>query len=264
MKCIKPDIATAKCTSLCRNKSDRAIGAESCFLRRQSGTGSVVWQWKREFFVQHLQCAWAAGGVVGHRLNLQHLDRGPTSSMTSTHLHVHLFYSPGHCHISVFLVHVHGIGARLVAKPYSKVLHLGRIRFKYFADRENFAVGFLHALQLPQEVPKTRFRDDSVRRKNPHSVHRSFLRCLRSIAAALWDHTAHDMILVQPSHFIQQTMRCTMASLIAVTIRPKLADHTRNRFDHPRRKRQGTPTANDVVDSVNHICEAYTQGHIYY
>ncbi len=151
-----------------------------------------------EVLVEELEGVRATGIFGSDLLNLEDLNRGPASAMTTAHLHVHLLNGAGHGDIAVFLEHVHGVGARLVPQPNTKDLDDGRVLLVDLVHGENLTVRLLHALQLAQKVPETRLGNHLVRREDAHAVHRRLLILLGPSLAG--NHTADHMVLLQPSH----------------------------------------------------------------
>merc|ERR1711918_287941 len=81
-------------------------------------------------------------------LHLDHMDRGETSAVAASHLLVHLLHSMVGCECPVLLVHVGGVGARVITQ-----LDAG-LGLEDLADAEDLAMGLLHLDHTADEVPE--------------------------------------------------------------------------------------------------------------
>jgi len=72
--------------------------------------------------------------------------------------------------LTVLLVHVVCTRARVITDPNTEVLDLQRLLFMNNVDADDFTIGFFDLLQLPEEVPEPRLRDDLIRRKDAHTI----------------------------------------------------------------------------------------------
>lgn len=116
-----------------------------------------------------------------------YLDRPEAGSVTGGHILVQSVDGGNAGHLTVLLVHVVSAGARVVADPDAKVLHLlgallGDLTLSaailpcpslystHLVQGDDLAVRLLDLAELAEEVPEPRLGDNVVGRKNAHAV----------------------------------------------------------------------------------------------
>merc|ERR1719325_260191 len=137
--------------------------------------------------VVHLLDKRSAGLASFDGLNANNLNAVGTGSVTGSHIPVAGSHGGRNCQVTVFTVHVVGTRPRIVSEPDSKVLDFKRFLFSDFFNTDNLAGSFLEFPQLTQEIPKSRFGDNSVWSENSHTVQRSLGFILR------WQFTANNL-----------------------------------------------------------------------
>ena len=99
-----------------------------------------------------------------------YVDRPETRTVTCSHVLVEALDRISAREFTELLVHVVCTTARVVANPDTKVLDLQRLALKNLRNTNDLAVRLLHFLELPEEVPETRFGDNLARGEDAHTV----------------------------------------------------------------------------------------------
>jgi len=106
-------------------------------------------------------------------LNFNHtknVDRPETSTVTSSHILIEAFHRIRTGELAELLVHVVCTRARIISDPDTEDLNLQGLLLVNNIDTNNLSIGFLDFLQLTEEVPETRLRNDFIGRKDAHTV----------------------------------------------------------------------------------------------
>jgi len=85
---------------------------------------------------------------------LNDLNASWLRTVTTGHLRVHLRYGTINAHITVFLVHVVGVGTTFVTKPHAVVVHLSWPLIMDFINGKDFTTTLLCLFQFLHKVPK--------------------------------------------------------------------------------------------------------------
>jgi len=128
---------------------------------------------KRELEVggKKLFDVWSADIIsLGDLNDAEDVDRPEAGTMPGCHVLVKALDCISAGEITELLVHVVGSRARVVTEPDTEVLDLQRLGFMNNVDTNDFTTGFLDFLQLSQEIPESRLRNDFIRRKDAHTV----------------------------------------------------------------------------------------------
>ena len=119
------------------------------------------------------------------------MDGPEASTVTRCHVLVEAPDSIRPAKLPELLVHVMRTRARVVAEPDAEVLHTQRAAFVDHVHANDLAVRLLNLLELAQEVPETRLRDDVVRREDTHAVE------LRRGVGLSGQVAAHDLVFLE-------------------------------------------------------------------
>lgn len=90
--------------------------------------------------------------------------------MAGSHVTVALGDCVADGQITVLAVHVVGARTRIVTQPDAEVLDADGSALVDLLDRDDLTGGLLELLQLAQEIPETRLRDNVVRSEDSHLV----------------------------------------------------------------------------------------------
>jgi hypothetical protein len=101
---------------------------------------------------------------------LDDLDVASHSSVSTSHVVVHLTDGTSESDISVLLVHVVGTASASVAQPDSEVLDLSGVLLEDLSDIEDLTTGSLGLSQRFHVVPELGLRDNFVAGEDLHSV----------------------------------------------------------------------------------------------
>jgi len=126
--------------------------------------------------------------------NLEDVDRPESGTVAGSHVLVEGVDSLGTRHLTVFLVHVVGTGARVVTDPDTKVLDLGGPLLMDLIKRYNLSSALLDLSELLQEVPEAGLCNNSVWCKQTHPVE---LGSSISLGRKL---PADDLVLMEATH----------------------------------------------------------------
>lgn len=122
-------------------------------------------------------------------------DGTMSSTVSTSHFLVHLFYSAVKCGISVLLVCIMHSGTRVISNPDAIILNGGWVLLENFVHCENLTVSLLHTTKLSQKVPELGLGLDLVPSPHLHSVN------LRVWILLSWDVTSNNLELtVQELH----------------------------------------------------------------
>ena len=112
------------------------------------------WNWEGDLRVMKLSDVWslAVSCLDGSRLNDG--DGTMSSTVSTSHFLVHLFYSAVKCGISVLLVCIVHSSTRVISNPDAIILNGCWVLLKDFVHCENLTVGLLYTTKLSQEVPE--------------------------------------------------------------------------------------------------------------
>jgi hypothetical protein len=97
-------------------------------------------------------------------------DGTVSSTVSTSHFLVHLFYSAVESGISVLLVGVVHTGTGVVSNPNSIVLNGGWVLLENLVNSKNLTVGLLHTAKLSQKVPELGLGLNLVPSPHLHSV----------------------------------------------------------------------------------------------
>jgi len=107
-------------------------------------------------------------GVDG--LDVDDLDGGVTSAVTSSHIVVELLHGANASDVTELFVHVVDSLARGVAQPHTIVLHGGG-NFLDLVHCKDLSVGRLKLVQLTHEVPEARASNNLIGGEETHAEH---------------------------------------------------------------------------------------------
>ena len=98
------------------------------------------------------------------------LDRLLSSTMSSSHLHVHLRDSSTKCRVSVFLVHVDNDGTGQVSEVDAVVSHNTRLLFKDLASLNDLSLDLSDFMLSLHVIPELGPGKDLITGEQAHSV----------------------------------------------------------------------------------------------
>merc|ERR1719198_849039 len=101
---------------------------------------------------------------------LQDLNAGGLSAAETSHVLVQRVDGVRQRDLAVLLVGVVRAGPRVVPEPDANVLDLLRRLLEDLVDRDDLAIGLLHAAQAADEVPEARAGNDLVLSEDLHAV----------------------------------------------------------------------------------------------
>ena len=108
-------------------------------------------------------------------LNSDDLNASVACTVPGSHFCVKLVDGSDEGGITELLVHVVGTAAAVVAKPHSKVLHVGGLFLVNFVNAENLSGGLLELVDLVKKVPESALSRDRVGSEDTHAEDRGFL-----------------------------------------------------------------------------------------
>ena len=127
-------------------------------------------QRETEVLVQVLIGVISLNIAVSDHSGLDDLDVAGHSSVSTSHVVVHLTDGAGESDISVLLVHVVGAASASVAQPDSEVLDLGGVLLEDLSDIEDFTTSSLGLGQRLHVVPELRLSHNLVASEDLHSI----------------------------------------------------------------------------------------------
>lgn len=175
----------------------RTLGQELSSLTGIRSSEGAVGQGELDAVVEELLDVDAADLRAVDGLDVDDLDGGVASTVTTSHIVVELLDSADAGNIAELFVHVVDSLTRGVAKPDSVVLDGGGLLLD-LVDGKDLTIGSLKLVKLAHEVPEAGARHNSVGREQTHAEHGRVRDSLSGLRA-----TDHNIlvILANLSHF---------------------------------------------------------------